>query len=394
LALTLLILLVRARARRNGLHEEDAPLFRTGFARGSVLVATTFSLGCLSNSYYVQRDELRRLATLSPDERWQSVRAVQRIGGDDNPTDENMEAPEPESETVYGTVYGTTVAIDSHLQRSCPPPRAAHPVRAPVAVASGGESGGGGGGHGASLTGSSNKGKADPADAVAIAAAVVVGTGTVIGLAASEGARYDGWLAVNREEPIHLQLANGGTRPVALSQLNESDLARAEGATIYEGGSERFYKLGRAPLDRAGFTMGAAGHFGGVPEIDRRMGVGAGGYLNIGGDIANVVTLGLSATVDSGINTQNSVLLVTVGPELDVFPTRYIGFYGAGGWAFRNTYLAPTRADEGWAARGGIVGEFPLSTRLALQARVGAAKYAFDENAPITWESQLGLAVY
>jgi hypothetical protein len=104
---------------------------------------------------------------------------------------------------------------------------------------------------------------------------------------------------------------------------------------------------------------------------------------------------GLAATVDSGLDSRRSVLLATVTPELQVFPIRYIGLYGAAGWSFRNTGLeSGTRADEAWVARGGLVGELPLTTRLALQARAGAAHHFFGDTTPITWEGQLGLAIY
>jgi hypothetical protein len=46
--------------------------------------------GCLSNSYYVPRDELARLSALPPEERWQSVRAIQEINGDDYPPNDEV----------------------------------------------------------------------------------------------------------------------------------------------------------------------------------------------------------------------------------------------------------------------------------------------------------------
>src|ERR1041384_2563492 len=88
-------------------------------------------LGCLSNSYEIKRDELERLAAIAPENRWQSVRAVQRIGGDDYP---------PEDDSAIGTgptghVYVSTVVIDSHHHYHYPPRRS---VTRPVAEASAG----------------------------------------------------------------------------------------------------------------------------------------------------------------------------------------------------------------------------------------------------------------
>ncbi|HEV3189227.1 MAG TPA: hypothetical protein VGY54_01960 [Polyangiaceae bacterium] len=349
------------------------------------IVLTPFLLlGCLSNSYYIERNEVERLASVDPESRWQSVRAVQRIGGSDNPPEDDSLVAPPEAS---GGVYVSTVVVDSHHHHLHYPPRrpivravAAPSNAAPAAVAKGIPA---------------QKGNGDPDTAALIAAAVVVGTGTGLTLAGSEGARYDGWLAINPDEPLHLQLRDGGTRAIALSSLSPNDLKAADGAIIYEGEGERFPKLGRAPLHRTGFTLSSALHLGGIPQVDHSTATGVGGYLLLGGNIANMVTLGLGATADGGVDSRRSLLMATVAPEVEVFPIRYVGFYGAAGWAYRNTGLdGGTRADEGWLVRGGLLGELALTTRLALQARAGAALEVFPERAAVTWEGQVGLAVY
>jgi hypothetical protein len=348
------------------------------------LLCPLLLLGCLSNSYYVQRDELQRLAATPPESRWQSVRAVQRIGGDDNP-------PVDDSYVAYEShpVYVSTVVIDSHHHHHHFPPRRS--VSRPVADAGGSVPGGS-----APVGSSAKKGNGDPNSAAVVAAAVVVGAGAGFILAASEGARYDGWVAVNPDEPLHLKLRTGQTVPVALSSLTPADLALADGATIYEGDRERFPKLGRAPLDRAGFVFTTAMHFGGLQQVDAKPATGFGGYALIGGNIANVATLGFSATADLGMDSKGSLLMATLAPEIQIFPVKYVGIYGAGGWAFRNSGLAgsATRADEGWLVRGGLLGEIPMTTRLAFQARIGASNQFFPEKSTLTWEGQLGLAIY
>jgi len=241
----------------------------------------------------------------------------------------------------------------------------------------------------------SKKGNGNPAAAAAVAAAVVVGATAGFTLAASEGARYDGWLAVHQDEPLHLRFRNGAIMPVRLSSLTPDDAAQAEGAIVYEGNEGRFPRLGRAPLDRSGFTLTTALHTGGVPQVDRPVATGAGGYLHLGGNIGGVVTLGLAATADSGLDTRYSTLLATLGPEVQIFPLRFLGFYAGAGRSFRNTgFDWGTRADEAWMIRGGAVGELTLTTRLALQARAGAIRHDFASGAPITWEGQVGLAIY
>ena len=108
------------------------------------------------------------------------------------------------------------------------------------------------------------------------------------------------------------------------------------------------------------------------------------------------MTLGFGATADTGMDSKGSLLMATLAPEIQVFPIKYVGLYGAGGWAFRNTGSAggPTRADEGWLMRGGLLGEIPMTTRLAFQARIGASRQIFAEKSTTTWEGQLGLAIY
>jgi hypothetical protein len=362
-------------------------LIRKNLAVLSLLLCPLLLLGCLSNSYYIERDELQRLSSMPPEERWQSVRAVQRMGGDDNP-------PEDDSAiggSTHGDVYVSTVVIDSHYHHHHYPPR--RTVYRPVADASGTVSSAPA--STAPKVSSSKKGNGKAESAAIVAVAVVAAAGAGFVLAASEGSRYDGWVAVNPDEPLHLRLRGGITRPVALSSLSPADIALADGATIYEGDRERFPKLGRAPLDRAGFTFTTALHFGGMPQIDASPATGFGGYALIGGNIANVVTLGLGATADTGLDAKHSLLTATVAPEIQIFPVRYVGVYGAAGWAFRNTSIDyGTRADEGWLMRGGLLGEIPMTTRLALQGRAGASKQFFPERSTLTWEAQLGLAIY
>ncbi|HEY3593042.1 MAG TPA: hypothetical protein VGL13_04190, partial [Polyangiaceae bacterium] len=200
--------------------------------------------GCLSNSYVVQHDELARLATVDPASRGASIRAVQQIGGDDDPP--GGAAVDPVPPTPVHTVFIETVVVE--------PQGGPHRDRE----------------HHGSTTHTSHsekgspskKGNGDSADAVVIAAAVVAGAGMTLALAGSEGARYDGWLAVPSEEMMHLELPDGLERDVPLSALTPYDVASADRAILYEGKDGRYLRLGRAPLDRAGFTMGTAFHMG------------------------------------------------------------------------------------------------------------------------------------
>jgi hypothetical protein len=345
-------------------------------------------LGCLSNSYVVEHGELERLSALQADERAVSVRAVQRIGGDDYPPDGESFAPPPDD--ANPTVFAGTIVVNSHHHDGAGSPHSGpHPSALPH-VTDGSSSTGTTSGHAGY-----KKGNGDSLTAAAVAAAVVGGAAAAFTAIGSEGARYDGWLAVNPDESLHLQLPDGRVRTVPLSVLSPSDAAATDYAILYEGEEGRFARLRRAPLDRAGFTVTTALHMGGVPQIGGEVATGMGGYLHLGGNIANMVTLGMTATADSGLDAKRSMLIATLAPELQIFPVRYVGFYGGYGWSFRNTDVdGRTRADSGGFFRAGVVGELPLTTRLALQARVGIADYLLPEGGRLLAEGQLGIAIY
>lgn len=348
-----------------------------------------FSVGCLSNSYLVEHDELQRLASLQPADRWESIRALQQIGGDDYPPDSEPLVPppvEPDHDVFVGMIV-----VDSH-HHGAPPPRSPPGHVAQPRIASSGGSGSPSFGKG---LGTGKKGNGDSVTAAAVAAAVVVGAASTLALMGTEGARYDGWLTVDPNERLHLKYADGEVRAVPLWALSPVDAAAADNAMLYEGQDGRFARLQRAPLNRAGFTIGTALHMSGIPELSGGVATGLGGYLHLGGNIANIVTLGLSATADTGLNARQMVLMTTVVPEIHVFPIRYAGVYAGYGWSFRNTLVdGHTRGDSGGLFRAGIIGELPLTTRLGLQAHLGVADYLLRGSARIVPEGQLGFCVY
>ncbi len=399
-------------AARSTLHSR--PIARCGARLGwwlAVVGLQWFLSGCLSKSYQIRRADLLELSSRPEQERWQSVRALQNLGGhDEPPADPDVDVAAPPAPGVPAVIivsHHHHPHFGPHAAPTRPPPPL--PPR-PGSVAPRPSGPGTAGrvpalstsdGHApvTSSGGSSKKGNGDPAAAALVAAAVVVGAGLVIGAAASEGARYDGWLAVHPDEPLYLSLAADGKpdwrRVVPLSALTMQDVANAENATIYEGWSGRFERLGRAPLDRAGFTGSTGFHLGALPQPDRSVSPGLGPYLQFGGNIANLVTLGLAATADFGLHAQ-SMLHATVGPEILVYPLRYAGIYLGAGWAYRNAQIeGRTRADAGWLVRGGVALDLPLTTRLAWHTQVGMTRYEIGgQTAPVAWEIATGLAVF
>jgi hypothetical protein len=98
--------------------------------------------------------------------------------------------------------------------------------------------------------------KADEAKAWLIVAGAVAA-----GLALSEGARYDGWVELGPAYPIHLFGPHGEYAWIPLSELTPEAVAWTSKALIRPSEGP-FRPLGRAPLNRVGFTysvlLGAA----------------------------------------------------------------------------------------------------------------------------------------
>ena len=94
-----------------------------------------------------------------------------------------------------------------------------------------------------------------------------------------------------------------------------------------------------------------------------------------------------------------TAVFANVGPEIEVFPIRWLGFYGGAGYAYRNTYVTALRgtnvtSSEGFYARAGIEGEIPMFTRMGLRLRTGAVRWDYSGTAAYSWEFSAGIAVY
>lgn len=100
----------------------------------------------------------------------------------------------------------------------------------------------------------SNSGKdSDSLEALAIALIAVAAVSTLT-LALSEGLRYDGWVYLPEDYPIHLFSKEGTEEVVPLYALTTSDLVTTQTALIDENLDLGMVFLGRAPLDRKGLT--------------------------------------------------------------------------------------------------------------------------------------------
>ena len=360
--------------------------------------------GCLSSVYSVPKSELARLAALPPDQRGAAVRVTQELEPSDDP-----EPADPGSELLLETGLAVGVAVggpsEPSRRRTTYTRRDGGPRRGGGSgnAAAGSSGGGSGGGDG---SGDHERGddSSDDASSVALAAVLVVGSVIVGGvLAASEGARFDGWAALEPNHPVHLVGPNGEQGWVPLSKLDAGVAAWADEALVVED-EGAIVPLERAPLDRVGFTFGldlgaASTPVSGAPSslawgFASRVSLGAYPLQWLGFDIG----LGMlfADTNDDGDtdvewrpDLEARVVPLAVGPV-------HLGAYGriglvAGGEAARD---GAARELDGWLAGGGALLELELTTRLALLARGGVDVLPAQGGASVAPSFAVGLSVY
>ena len=406
----------------------------------AVLTALAFGAtgtGCLSHEYQVSRSELQRLTQLPPDARGQQLTVVQKMGvrraAALNPHAPGPPAPAYPHEGPYEDDRGghvhTHVIIDGGTWGS------GHGRGAPARRGGGyGAPGTGGGGvvvappvgaqasrpamaqplgGGASATGpvparavtpaSSGRGSSLPRgsggkdDLVALAAvAVAVAAFAVVGLAFTEGARFDGQAAVSPGQQVYLQGQDGGERAVPLHLLTEADLTGVDHGLLRDDEGYGMYRLGRAPLNRRGFTFKL--DVGGMVS-DHHLLAGFASHIAAGyfphhrlGLLAGVSLAGL----DDGAG--NTVPRHAATGEVQFFPLSWrrlhLGVAGNVG-----TMLASDAATNGQLTYGGgVLMEIAITTRLAFTARGDIT--AYDKVGPdgtgrsLARSLALGLAVY
>jgi hypothetical protein len=330
----------------------------------AVAVASAFlTAGCLTGTYKIPHDDLMRIAQTPPAERGRDVRVVQNVLGQDEPP----VGPRVESNTV--------IIVDG----------------------GGGDGNYGGGSQGGSGvrpgggSGQSAKLAADDGKAWLIIGAIVAVT-----FAATEGARYDGYVSVHPMQHVHLYGPYGEYMHVPLAQLSPEQAAWASRAYIRD--DEGPWQLaGQAPLDRVGFTYNF--YLGGadVRSFDGDDERAYGGRLQFG--FFPVQSVGI--LFDWGAYFRNNEQDLQVysgryGLELDLIPVTlgvlHLGGYGGVGYSHRIEDGGPENRDaSGVALSGGGLAQLELTTRLTLTARAGRARAVDNDN---EFEFALGQSIY
>ena len=204
--------------------------------------------GCLSNEYVIPKTELARLSRLPPSQRGARVHVVQELGASNEWAVENGEAM---PEAAYGDEFAIydrpdelARAADLDIQlllgdgpggagwHPSPPRRNPWPQPLPRDRPHGSSSSGGGGGN--LNLGNIGGGGGGGGDDLAIFAIIVVAVAVMAaaGLAVTEGIRYDGFVQLHPQQPVHLRGSAGGEQPVPLDSITPADVAGSEEAVV------------------------------------------------------------------------------------------------------------------------------------------------------------------
>lgn len=358
------------------------------------------SSGCLSNRYTIPQQELSRLTQLPPQTRGDRVYVVQEIGErrEDpiDPVPVYRDAYDADANVNVGLQVGVLLAPGPHGHpggghrggfhpsggRVSPPPPSKHGGH----FSYWGSSGGGGGGDNDALV----------AALVIIIAVVVL---SAVGLAVTEGVRYDGAVQMYSEQPVHLKDANGNEQVLPLSQLVPAHANQTVSAQVMDDEGWGLRMVERRPLDRKGVAFKL--DMGSVQAFCKTCYSAAGFAADLQLGYFPHHRAGLLATVSlsGGSNALGkSFQRHTLGLEAQWFPLNlwrfHLGGFGHGGWQIGREEDSQSR--DGAAFGGGAILEIALTTRLALMAR---ADWTTANNAPEGgWASTQifsgGLAIY
>jgi hypothetical protein len=364
--------------------------------RLTALVALAFAVqatsGCLSNEYRIPKEELARVVQLPPSARGERVRVLQELGerrgepvpagrppapwvGPRGPETAVILEGEPEPELQVDT--GFDLHLDGGRYGQAAPPGHGGGWRAPGPAPGGSPRGGAGGvmahtGEAVMKGGGSGKGEEVAVLAVVLATLAVF---TAVGLAASEGARFDGYTQMRPEQPVHLKNAAGEELHLPLAALTVDQVALATEATVKDDEGYGLRLLDRRPLDRVGptFKVTLGPLFEGPAADDARheslsgfsSTIQVGGYFTPG--LGLVASLSLGGGSDS---TGRTFQRHSVGAELQALPLR-AGPLALGGFGHAGLQLVGAGDDftSGPAFGGGLLLELAMSTRLAFTLR-------------------------
>lgn len=312
----------------------------------ALLVSTT---GCPSANHRVTRGELLELAQQPPENRGENVRVVQSLGSADEP-------PEPAPRIRAGvSVY---VAAPIWVGGS---PRY-HRYRDTRVRSSSGTV--------VHRSGSNvARGQKEEAKAWLVVAAVVAGA-----LAFTEGVRYDGWVKLHPMHPVHLWGPYGEYTWMPLAHVTPDVAEWADHGSV-RSDEGPWQPLGRAPLNRQGFTYSLLLGAGQVPVVGDDPDTGFLGRFQLGYYPSQMI--GIQADIAYGWTEDSLGATIFNGRyslELDVMPFSagkiHAGGYGQIGLGSLSDDGVSFDDTSALFGGGGLL-QLELTTRLALTARAG-----------------------
>jgi hypothetical protein len=326
-----------------------APVART---LALALVAAVALTGCPSSAHRIPQHDLAALAQTPPEQRGEHVRVIQSLGSHDDPPP----APRAGGVAVY---VAAPIWIDGtpryHRNR---------PGGAPHAH-------GGRGGYGLGAA------KKDQGKAYLVLAAIAA-----VALAATEGARYDGWVRMHPMQPVHLFGHHGEYTWMPLAHITPDVAAWTDHAVVRDDEGP-WEPLGRAPLNRVGFTYSLLLGSGQIALEGADPITGFTSHIQFGYFPAQQV--GLQFDIGYGWADDelgNTIFDGRAGLELDVLPLDvgilHGGVFGQLGISSRSDDGLDTNDSNG-VFGGGALAQIELTTRLAITLRAGMVR-AYGEN--------------
>jgi hypothetical protein len=334
--------------------------------RRALLVALVpFTVGCLSNHYVIPRRDLMAMSQQAPDERARSVRIIQEFS--------TSTGPPPAPETRAGAVVIVDPVPGPGVVGVGPSPRRRRGV----------------GGRKGFSSRKLAKAKADDSKAVVVLAVLAA-----FGLAATEGARYDGWVQLHPMHPVHLYFPDGSYTWMPLAQLDPETARWATKAYVRDSEGP-WSPQGRAPLDRVGLSYSV--YLGGGQFIsgDGSSNAGFMSHIQFGVFPSQIVGINL----DIGLGWADNAIGDTIfdsryALELDVLPIAAGPFHAGGFGQIGTSY----RLEDGVTGEdrydlmfgGGGLLQLEWTTRLALSARAGVNRLYGEYVA----DFGIGLSIY
>lgn len=321
--------------------------------------AAVLAAGCLSTTHKIPRSELMRLSQSPPETRGERVRVIQGFSGDDQP---------PEAPRVHG---GVRVSVYAGGSTGRPARRA---KRLPA------------------------KDLAEDSKFWLVVAAVAA-----VGLAATEGARFDGWAKMHPMHPVHIYGPYGEYTWVPLAHLDPETAAWASKAFVRETEGP-WQRLERAPLNRVGLTYSLLLGSAQIPSVVDQNTAGEDavqpgflGHIQLG--VFPTQTLGI--LLDFGMGWRNNSNQQTVfearnALELQLFLAQagklHAGLYGQLGVALRaeDVNSGVSAESRTFMTGAGAQLQLELTTRLTLTGRFGYLRILGEDTA----EATVGVSIY